>query len=152
MSFFTLASRRLAIYGYLLKAENPQDKDVSRLFVYYNARLKRNPKEVKDSGVSMTNTIEALEEKGACHDEFWPYDVKKVNERPKKDAYEEGKKHTIKEAFQVKQDLFEMKACLAQGLPFAFGITLFQSFDQAKKRGVVAMPAPGEPNRKSHPA
>ena len=142
----------LAIYGYLLKAENPNDKDVSRLFVYYNARLKKNLKEMKDSGVSMTFTIEALEEQGACHTDFWPYDVKKVNERPHDEAYEQGKQYTIAEAFQVKQDLFVMKACLAQGLPFAFGITLYQSFDQAKKKGVVALPTPGEPTRKSHAA
>ena len=107
---------------------------------------------MKDSGVSMTFTIEALEEQGACHNDSWPYDVNNVNERPNEEAYEKGKKNTIAEAFQVKSDLFEMKACLAQGLPFAFGITLYQSFDQAKKHGVVAMPTPGEPTRKSHAA
>lgn len=152
LSFSTRFSFRLAAYSYLLREGNQSEEDVSRLFIYYNARMKKKLDPMKDSGVSMTFTIEALEEQGACHDEFWPYDTDKVDIKPVDEAYEQAKKNTITEAFQVGQNLFEMKACLAQGLPFAFGITLFESFDQAKKKGVVPKPGLHEPFRKKHAA
>lgn len=106
---------------------------------------------MKDCGSSITFTIEALEEHGACHTEFWPYELEKVNDEPNAEAYEKAKQNTITEAFQLNNDLLEMKSCLAQGLPFAFGITLFETFDQAKAKGVVTTPALHEAFRKKHP-
>ena len=39
-------------------------------------------------------------------------------------------------------DLNEMKTCLAQGYPFAFAVSLFQSFSDAAQSGVVPKPGP----------
>ena len=107
---------------------------------------------MKDSGVSMTFAIEALEEAGVCHDGLWPYDVKKVNDPPNDDAYKAAKNLTITEALVVDPTLMEMKSILAQGFPFAFGLTLYESFDQAKTKGVVPMPTLHEATHKKHPA
>ena len=98
----------------------------------------------------MTNAIEALEEFGTCLESLWPYDTSKVNQKPSKKAYEEAKQHTIKEALEVAIDLYEMKSCLAQGFPFAFGLRLFKSFDKAMRTGVVPMPHSVEKMRTSH--
>lgn len=98
----------------------------------------------------MTDVIEALEEFGTCLESIWPYDITKVNERPSDDAYAQAKDHKITEAFQVKIDLYEMKSCLAQGFPFAFGLKLFSSFDQATNTGVVPMPSMLERSRQAH--
>lgn len=141
-----------ASYAYLLREGNESDEDVSRLFIYYNARLKNKGTKMSDSGVSMTFAIEALAEYGACPDEVWPYDVKKVNDVPPDEAYEEAKNNKIREAFIIDPTLLEMKGCLAQGFPFAFGLTLYVSFDQAKEKGVVPMPKLHEATRKSHPS
>ncbi|CAF4878643.1 unnamed protein product [Rotaria sp. Silwood1] len=43
-----------------------------------------------------------------------------------------------------------MKTCLAQGYPFAFGLKLFQSFHNAKHKGVVPMPRPDESSSEDH--
>jgi hypothetical protein len=43
-----------------------------------------------------------------------------------------------------------MKSCLAQGFPFAFGLRLYSSFDQASKTGIVPMPNAWENGRQSH--
>jgi len=98
----------------------------------------------------MTNAIEALEEFGTCLESVWPYDISRVNTRPNDSAYQEAQHHKITQAFRVNIDLHEMKACLAQGFPFAFGLKLYASFDQADDhKGVVPMPNAGDNGRKS---
>ncbi|CAF4628732.1 unnamed protein product, partial [Rotaria sp. Silwood2] len=138
-------------YEYLTKKKNGHNTDVSRLFIYYNGRVKGgNDFNVTDSGCSMTDVIEALEEFGICLESIWPYDIKMVNRPPNNEAYEAAKDHKITEALQVNIDLYEMKSCLAQGFPFAFGLKLFASFDQATNTGVVPMPSATDRSRQSH--
>ena len=98
----------------------------------------------------MTDAIEALEEFGTCLESIWPYDISRVNTRPSNEAYEQAKDYKIHEALRVNIDLNEMKTCLAQGFPFAFGITLFTSFDKAAEMGIVPMPAKGDSGRQVH--
>jgi hypothetical protein len=98
----------------------------------------------------MTSAIEALEEFGTCLESIWPYEISEVNSRPSDRAYQEAKGHKITEALQIEIDLNEMKSCLAQGFPFAFGLRLFKSFDKASRTGVVPMPNASERIRSSH--
>ncbi len=97
----------------------------------------------------MTNGIEALEESGVCLESVWPYDISQVNTRPSDEAYQDAKGHIITEALQVNIDLNEMKSCLAQGFPFAFGLRLFKSFDKAGTTGIVPMPSSTDGTRQS---
>lgn len=122
------------------KKENDQDIVVSLMFLYYNDRAKENPSGITDSGCTMTNAIETLEEFGVCLESIWPYDISQLNIKPSGDAYSEAKEHKIIDALRVDIDLTEMKSCLAQGYPFVFGLKLFASFDKAGKTGVVPMP------------
>src|SRR5579871_4377815 len=85
-------------YEYLLKKAYNSNIDVSRLFIYYNARTKKNATNITDSGCSMTNAIEALEELGTCLESVWPYDVSSVNTRPNDEAYQQAQDHQITEA------------------------------------------------------
>ncbi|CAF3513982.1 unnamed protein product [Rotaria sp. Silwood1] len=98
----------------------------------------------------MTYAIEALEEFGTCFESLWPYDISSVNVKPSDEAYEQAKDHQITSAFKVNIDLTEMKSCLAQGFPFAFGLRLYKSFDKAAKTGVVPMPNEDEQGRSEH--
>ncbi len=97
----------------------------------------------------MTCAIEALEESGVCLESIWPYDISQVNTRPSDEAYQAAKPHKITEALQVNIDLNEMKSCLAQGFPFAFGLKLYASFDQAASTGVVPLPSTSDSGRQS---
>jgi hypothetical protein len=97
----------------------------------------------------MTDAIEALEEFGVCLESIWPYDISNVNARPNDQAYQQAVQHKINEAFQVNVDLNEMKSCLAQGFPIAFGLKLFSSFDKAAQTGVVPMPNTSDGGRQS---
>ena len=98
----------------------------------------------------MTSAIEALGKYGTCVESVWPYYIKRVNKRPSKQAFHEAKHHKIIEAFRVDVNLSEMKSCLAQGFPFAFGLRLYKSFDQAANGGVVPMPNTWEKSRNTH--
>ncbi|CAF3113827.1 unnamed protein product [Rotaria sp. Silwood2] len=138
-------------YEYLLKKRNESNIDVSRLFIYYNGRAKKDQTAaITDKGCSMTNAIEALEEFGTCFESLWPYDISSVNVRPPDEAYEQAKDHQITSAFKINIDLHEMKSCLAQGFPFAFGLRLYKSFDKAGKTGFVPMPNQDEQSRSEH--
>ncbi|CAF3993559.1 unnamed protein product [Adineta steineri] len=138
-------------YEYLTKKETDNNINVSRLFIYYNGRIKENPNQhdVTDSGCTMTCIIEAVEESGTCLESIWPYDIAKVNMHPNDQAYQQAKPHKITQAFQINIDLHEMRSCLAHGFPFAFGLKLFSSFDQAARSGVVPTPSKFDLNRQS---
>lgn len=117
--------------------------DVSRLFIYYNARLKDGLDEsnMKDDGAFITGAIEGLKEFGCCKEQSFPYKKSNVNKKPLRNCYEEAKAYRVTEGTQVKADLDEMKACLAQGHPFVFGLMLFESFSDAETNdGRVPMP------------
>ena len=141
----------LGVYEYLTKKGTGCDVDVSRLFIYYNARVHENEAgALDDTGCSMTSGIQALEQHGVCLESIWPYDTNNVNQRPQDEAYRSADGYRITEALQVDIDLDQMKSCLAQGFPFAFGLKLFTSFDKAAKSGVVPLPDASERSRQSH--
>ncbi|CAF1314177.1 unnamed protein product [Rotaria sp. Silwood1] len=138
-------------YEYLVKKANGNEIDVSRLFIYYNARADDNQSgDLTDSGCSMTKAIETLEKYGVCLESIWPYDISMVNQCPHQQAYQAADDFKITEALKVEIDLHQMKSCLAQGFPFAFGLKLFTSFDKAAKSGIVPMPNDDEQSRESH--
>jgi C1A family cysteine protease len=97
----------------------------------------------------MTSAIEALKQYGIGLEYHWPYVISRVNTRPKKSAYLDAKNHKITQAFRVKTNLHDMKSCLAQGFPFAFGLKLYTSFDKADRTGVVPIPSPNDIGRQS---
>ncbi|CAF4072604.1 unnamed protein product [Adineta steineri] len=137
-------------YEYLTKKSNGCNTNISRLFIYYNARVIGNySSTISDTGCSMTCAIEALEEFGTCLESVWPYDISRVDIQPDDEAYEQAENHKINEALHVNIDLNEMKSCLAQGFPFAFGLKLYSSFDNAAKNGIVSIPNKLEQNQKS---
>ncbi|PTL80303.1 C1 family peptidase [Vitiosangium sp. GDMCC 1.1324] len=137
-------------YEYLVKRHLEEDAyDVSRLFIYYNARaLERD--DIKDEGSIIANAIEGLKEHGACSEETWPFDKETVNEEPSEEAYEEAQQFVIEDTEQVPTNLEAWKRCLAEGYPIIFGISLYKSFDAQRQKGLVPMPTDKEAARGSH--
>ncbi|CAF3309267.1 unnamed protein product [Rotaria sp. Silwood2] len=136
-----------AAYEFLIKKKTGKDIDVSRLFIYYNGRMKDEPdiKFVEDSGCSITGAIMGLKEYGCCKEENFRYDINRINERPPCQCYSEAANYRITNGMQLNANLYEMKACLAQGYPFAFGLATFPSFAEAETNGgIVLMPKPEE--------
>jgi C1A family cysteine protease len=145
-----VANSLVGAYEYLAKRQLGDSGDVSRLFVYYFARV-YDGSEGEDVGCTITNAIKVLEEYGSCTEETWPYDLDLVNETPDDDAVDEASNFLIEEANEINIDLYEMKHCLAEGFPFVFALKLFKTFDHARKKGIVPIPKlNSEEGRESH--
>ncbi|MBV9128743.1 MAG: DUF4339 domain-containing protein [Verrucomicrobia bacterium] len=139
-------------YEYWVKRHTQQDYDVSRLFIYYNARW-RNHEQDSDAGSVIQFAMEGLESFGACAERTWPYEPRLVTTRPNGASFEEATHFKIKEKQLVQQKLDDWRHCLAEGHPIVFGCKLFNSFDTCTQRGgVVPMPDPQELTRRDHGA
>ncbi len=126
-----------------LKAGRPA-VDLSRLFVYYNERaLEGTTRE--DSGAFLRDGIKTLVKQGVCTEKKWPYTISKFTVKPATGCYHEALNHQVLSYLRI-LTLNEMKACLAEGYPFVFGFTVYESFesDPVARTGQVNLPRPGE--------
>jgi len=118
--------------------------DVSRLFIYYNERVLEDTVDY-DSGASLRDGIKTLRKQGACWEKAWPYVIERFDKKPPRKCYMEAKKHCI-ESYHRINSLPEMLTCLAEGYPFVFGFTVYESFQSQRvaKTGVANMPGKRE--------
>ncbi len=139
-------------YEYLAKWHTGEEYDVSRMFIYYNTRYNEveDAAHIEDSGCYIQDAIASLQEYGACSETTYPFDEEMVNEEPHQEAYDEAASFLVQETELVPVDLYAWKHCLAEGYPIVFGISLFNSFDSHKKKGLVPMPSQTEASRESH--
>lgn len=136
-------------YEYLAKRHLADDSyNVSRLFIYYNARLARNI-EGEDEGSVVGDAVESLKEYGACSEKTWPYNEEAVLEVPHDDAYAEAAEFLVEDFSIVPVDINAWKSALAEGYPIIFGIPLYKSFDKGRN-GKVPMPTDNEASREAH--
>jgi C1A family cysteine protease len=135
-------------YEYLVKKHTERDYDVSRMFIYYNARDLGGID--GDNGSVIADAIEGLRQYGACAEETWPFEVSEVNNAPSSDAYDEAAQFVVEDMQLVPMQLNAWKSALAEGYPIVFGISLYESFDKQRKRGVVPLPTPNEVSRAAH--
>jgi C1A family cysteine protease len=114
--------------------------NVSRLFIYYNERVIEHSVN-DDSGAMIRDGIKTLVKQGVCAEEKWPYVVSKFAAKPSPACYKEALAHQVT-AYARLQTLNEMRACVAEGYPFVFGFTVYESFesDKVARTGVVPMP------------
>jgi C1A family cysteine protease len=113
----------------------------SRLFIYYNERAIEGTIK-SDSGAAIRDGIKTINKQGVCPEIEWPYNIKKFKTKPSKKCYQDATKEVLKEYLSINQDLNSLKSCIAQGYPFVFGFTVYQSFEsqEVAKSGIVPMP------------
>ncbi len=70
-------------------------KQLSRLFIYWNARLYSRDTD-KDTGSYIMYAMDSLVQYGVCEENVWKYDVDKVFAQPNILAYKEGDDNTLK--------------------------------------------------------
>lgn len=137
-------------YEYLAKRQLGDAADISRLFIYYNARS-FSGQEAEDAGSLMVDAIEGLKEYGACSEELWANDEEMITEEPDEDSYNHASNFRIIEAEYLETDLDLWRATLAEGHPIAFALNTFDSFDKANNnRGRVLMPKSTDNVRDTH--
>lgn len=149
-----VANATVGAYEYLekvaIKDAHAQVQDLSRLFVYYNARL-RSGDQNSDDGCIVEYAMESLGKFGVCTEATWPYKKKLTNKRPPEQAYAEAKALTTRSVKQVPLKLQAWKQALAESNAIVFGCATFESFDECSDNGgLVPMPSPSDARRASH--
>ncbi|MGN6665141.1 MAG: C1 family peptidase [Solirubrobacterales bacterium] len=117
----------------------------SRLFIYYNERAMEGSVE-SDNGAAIRDGVKSVAKRGACKESSWPFDVDRLRDKPSRACYAEAKKYQALQYMRVNQSLGQLKGCLAEGFPFIFGFSVYESFrsPQVAKTGKVPMPRAGE--------
>ena len=117
----------------------------SRLFIYYNERVMEGTVST-DSGAQIRDGIKSVATQGDCPENEWPYDTAKFAAQPPQQCYDDAVKHKALVYRSVDQNLADMKGCLAEGYPFVYGFTVYQSFESqaVAQTGNVPMPNSGE--------
>ncbi|UBF24201.1 C1 family peptidase [Kovacikia minuta CCNUW1] len=135
------ANAMAGAYEYLANRLKGSSGDVSRLFIYYNARELDGDPDI-DEGTYLRSCIKVLKKYGTCLETTWPFDLHRIFEVPHDNAYDEASNFLIEDAYRVDVDLDAMRSCLAEGYPFTFGLALFSSFQKGGAKGLIPMPDP----------
>lgn len=116
--------------------------DLSRLFVYYNARLMVQEQD-KDEGAYIRLAMGTLSSLGTCSEQKWPYDVAQVFIRPSWGSYREAFPNKIDSYYSIggsgqTRIEFVKRALQAQHV-VVFGMTVDQNY-MSYAGGIVAVP------------
>ena len=114
----------------------------SRLFIYYNERVIENTVN-SDSGAMIRDGIKSVASLGVCSEIEWPYDVNQFAVKPSDKCYTDAVQNVITSYSRVNQDLYSLKAVLANKFPIVAGISVYESFENAEA-GIIPMPQPSE--------
>jgi C1A family cysteine protease len=90
--------------------------------------------------------IKTLAKQGVCAEKLWPYAIKKFATKPTAACYTQALQHTIS-SYQRLSTTAEMRACLADGYPFVFGFTVYESFESDAVANTGTVPMPGKSER-----
>ena len=125
----------------------------SRLFIYYNARSLRGNVRC-DNGSQIRDGIKTVAAKGVCPERCWPYHSSQFDVTPSPACYRAAAEHRAIRYQRIRRepDLVAMKACLASGYPFVFGMAVYEDFESAKveRSGAARFPTPGEHHVGAH--
>jgi hypothetical protein len=146
----SVANAVASAYEYWIRKATKKPQNISRQFVYYNARWRAGTQD-SDSGCAIQLALEGLQKFGACAESAWPSNPQLLTKRPGAEAYRDGAPYRIHDIAQVPLKLEAWKQALAEGKPVIFGLALFDSFAGcASSGGVVPMPAPDDVPHKAH--
>jgi C1A family cysteine protease len=121
-------------------------EQLSKLYTYWFAR-KLDGTTTLDEGTTIRSAIRASQLYGMCRDKTWTYDESKVLTAPSDQALIEAQKHLLVDAFRIDHTSeAQIKTCLVQGYPIAFGMSLGEIYmsEQVARTGIVPALRRGE--------
>lgn len=107
--------------------------DLSRLFVYWNARSYAGQTSY-DAGCQPRYAMKSISQYGAPPESDWPYDTTKLTVKPSSYSYNTAQLIRPKiKAYQSVQSFSALKTALNQGLPVMFGMMVPDTFVSVTK-------------------
>lgn len=105
--------------------------DLSRLFVYYNARNEHSAQTL-DKGTYIRSAMLTLQKLGVCKEETWAYNMNKVFVRPSWNSYREAYLNKIDDYYRIRSygssRLDAIETALRARHPVAFGMKVDDKF------------------------
>lgn len=137
-------------YELLTKMHYPdQFVDLSRLFLYYNAR-KISGDVDEDIGAYISTAIEAVKRYGLCREDLWPYDINKFKVEPNWKSYFDARHRTISNVYEITSH-DQIIRMLDKRYPVVVGVAVYSGFDRVGNNAtVLSMPQRSEEPIGSH--
>ncbi|MHA7901479.1 MAG: C1 family peptidase [Henriciella sp.] len=123
--------------------------DISRLFVYYNARS-LSESEHQDTGSFIHHGMAAILAYGGCEARLWPFEQAMVTAKPTAACYQNASQYEAVQYARTPRGVPALTA-LAQGLPVVFGMYAPHEYYQAAAQTGV-MPKPDQVVTQSPPS
>jgi C1A family cysteine protease len=137
-----------SIIEYISRRSTGNNYRMSRLFLYYNARVSDADLELSDTGCSIVKALKSAKEFGVCKEDLWPYIETHVNIKPSEDAYTQAGEVKVDVFQRIEPKLDHMLSCLQEGYPFVFGLKIFPSFQSST--GLISIPSNEEVSKVIH--
>ena len=116
-----------------------QFAELSRLFIYYNARLFDNST-AEDSGTYIRDGLKAVKLYGVCTEALWPYDIEKFDDTPSEECYADAITRKIS-GYRTVTTLRDILENLSNDTPIVIGMSVYASFDKvSKSNSVIPIP------------
>lgn len=137
-------------YELLTKRDYPdQYVELSRLFVYYNARMIAGVI-TEDEGAYIRDAIKAVDRYGICREELWPYKIENFAIKPSTESYNDARHRTLKKYYRI-TGLDNILDALNSNYPIVAGINVYDSFDRiTEENSVLPMPTDTEKELGAH--
>ena len=135
-----------ALFQFLLNKQGRPSFVPSRLMIYWGERASEGTKD-QDAGANGDDGMTFLQTKGVCPETTWPYDPTKFAVIPPPIAWSEAAQHKIADPVTIDNtNLDEIRSCLANGYPIAFGFVAYPDLESEKvaTTGHLPMPTTGE--------
>jgi hypothetical protein len=137
------ANAMVGAMEYLERKKGEPAVDLSRLFVYFNAR-RTGGRADRDGGATIPEGMASFLAFGAPPEAVWPYDPALVTRTPDGAAYKQAISHQPAEYARV-DGLDAVKGALAREHPVVFAISLPQRcYEEAGRNGRVPTPTAAE--------
>lgn len=114
--------------------------DLSRLFVYYNARLLDGTVD-SDEGTTIRSALAACNHFGLCTEKLWPYEISKFAKKPTPICYRDGSYRLVKE-YKSLAGLEDILDAVNNSYPVVIGTYLYENFMSLDKDSPVVQ-SPG---------
>lgn len=131
-------------YEILLKKQYPEQyKNLSPLFVFYNAKLYEGRRPVFDAGVYIKDAIRSVKHFGICSEDIWPHSQQAVTFNPTEESYLDAKKRKIKTYSMIKEfdDIID---ALSNDIPVISAIKTYSNFTKLGWDGSSYLAVPGQ--------